>query len=67
MRYRRWFVAIATTVAVISLQGPALALSRGSSSASIAQSEAASIASCVLSVLVTWSIMTSTEQVNRHR
>jgi hypothetical protein len=43
MRYRRWLVAIATTVAVSSSQGPVPALSKGSSSASITQSEAASI------------------------
>jgi hypothetical protein len=43
MRYRRWFVAIATTMAAISVQGRASALSKSSPSASIAQSEAASI------------------------
>jgi len=43
MRYRRWFVAIATTMAAISLQGRAPALNKDSPSASITQSEAASI------------------------
>jgi hypothetical protein len=43
MRYRRWFVAIATTMAAISLQGRAPALSKDSLSASITQSETASI------------------------
>jgi hypothetical protein len=42
-RYHRWFVAIATTMAAISFQGRAFALSNGSPSASITQSEAASI------------------------
>jgi hypothetical protein len=43
LRFRRWFVAIATTMAAISLQGRAPALSKDSLSASITQSEAASI------------------------
>jgi hypothetical protein len=43
MRYRRWFVAIATTMAAISFQGGASALSNSSPSASITQSESASI------------------------
>jgi hypothetical protein len=47
--YRRWFVAIATTMTAISLQGGALALSKGHPSSSvtaipaIGQSEASSI------------------------
>jgi hypothetical protein len=43
MRYRRWIVVIATTIATISLQSRALALSNSFPSASILQSEAASI------------------------
>jgi hypothetical protein len=43
MCYRRWFVAIATTLAAISLQSRAPALSNNSASASITQAEAASV------------------------
>ena len=43
MRYRRWFVAIATTMAAISLQSRAPALSNSSPSASITQGEAGSV------------------------
>jgi hypothetical protein len=43
MCYRRWFVAIATTMAAISLQSLAPAPSSNSASASITQGEAASV------------------------
>jgi hypothetical protein len=43
MRCRRWFVAIATTMAAISFQGGASALSNSSPSASITKGESASI------------------------
>jgi hypothetical protein len=43
MRYRRRFVAIAATMAAIFLQGRAPALNNSSPSASITQSESASI------------------------
>ena len=43
MRYRRWFVVIATTMAAVSFQNGASALSNSSPSALIAKSESASI------------------------